>query len=426
MFHRAALVFLVPGLFLASSLWAQEAGEEDVSAASDRTLGGPNGVPGELEQAEEIFAAFRRDNRTIHLRPWYDWKQRLKDDYGFNFGINASLLYAGASDVLGEEDDAFGGVYRLQGDWMLINRGTGNAGGIIFRVENRSKIGSGIPPASLRGEIGAAATDPGFAYSDNFGTDFSVLAWQQGFGKERPTVGVVAGLLDFSAYLDAFYFQTLARGFLNRTFILSPTVATTGIGALGAAARGMVSDHWSIGGGFYDANARSGNPSASDFEWDELLKHVEIGYTPSLDRRGTDRIQLTYWHKDALAASGATSGSGWLFSYSWQLADVYVPFVRAGVSDGGAGVLAERSIAVGVAHRLARQDWVTLGVGWNKPSEDTFGPGLDDETVFEGSYLWQLTANTSLLGDVQLISNPALNPENSMTWVLGVRMRLAL
>jgi porin len=421
MLRRFAWSIPCAGLLLSFNLLAQEGPGND-----DRTLGGPNGVPGELEQAQEIVDAFRRDNRRIYLKSWYDWKQRLRDDYGFNFGINASLLYQGASDVLGEDDDAFGGVYRLQGDWMLVRRGTGNAGGIIFRVENRSKIGSGIPPAALRGEIGAAATDPGFAYSDDFGTDFSVLAWQQGFGKERPTVGVVAGLLDFSAYLDAFYFQTLARGFLNRSFILSPTVATTGIGAVGAAARGMVSENWSLGGGFYDANARSGDPSLSDFEWDELLKHVEVGFTPSLDRRGTDRIQLTWWHKDALPASGTSSGSGWLFSYSWQYDEYWIPFIRAGHSDGGAGVLAETSLAGGVARRLSHQDWLTVGIGWNKPSTETHGRGLDDEKVFEASYLWQLTANTALLGDLQYIVDPALNPEDDSTWIAGLRMRLAL
>ena len=413
---------------LALFLWLclSPAHGQEPTPRQDRTLGGPNGVAGELGQAEVIVDAFRRDNRTLALKGWYDWKQRLRDEYGFNFGINASLLYENASDVLGAEDDAAGGIYRLQGDWMLVGRGTGNAGGIIFRVENRSKIGSGIPPASLRGEIGAAATDPGFAYSDNFGTDFAVLAWQQSFGKERAKLGVVAGLLDFSAYLDAFYYQTVARGFLNRSFILSPTVATTGIGALGAAARGMVNDNWWVGGGFYDANARSGDPDAGDFEWDELLKHVEVGFTPSLDRRGTDRVQLTWWHKDALPAKGATSGQGWLLSYSWQVGEVYVPFVRAGYSDGGAGVLASASLVGGFSRRLNHQDWITFGIGWNKPSRKTHGDGLNDEKVFEASYLWQLTANTSFLGDVQLISDPALNPEESLVWIAGVRMRVAL
>ena len=51
--------------FFAGAAWAQEGPPRP----DDRTLGGPNGVPGELEQAEEIFEAFRRDNRKIYLRP---------------------------------------------------------------------------------------------------------------------------------------------------------------------------------------------------------------------------------------------------------------------------------------------------------------------------------------------------------------------
>jgi len=398
--------------------------ERDV--VRDQRLGGPSSVNGELDQAEEIVEAFRTDNRKVHLKSWYDWKKSLKAKYGFNFGINASLLYESASDVLREEDSAAGGIYRLQGDWMLVGRGTDNAGGIIFRVENRSQVGSGIPPASLRAEMGLAATDPGFAYSDNFGTDFAVLAWQQGFGKERSRAAFAVGLLDFSAYLDAFYFQTIGRGFLNRSFILSPTVATTGIGAMGGVARGMLTDNWWLGGGFYDANAKSGDPSAGNFEWDELLKHVEIGFTPSLTRRGTDRVQLTYWHKDELPDKSTTSGRGWLLSWSWLMNDYYVPFARAGYSDGGAGVLAGASLAAGVARRLNHQDWVTVGIGWNKPSKQTYRHAKDDEKVLEASYLWQLTANTSFLFDIQYIASPALNPGVSSSWVGGLRMRLAL
>jgi porin len=396
------------------------------NAEADAVFGGPNGVPGELEQTEAIVEAFRVDNRNIALGGWYDWKRELQDKYGLNFGINASMLGAWASDALGDEDDAAGGVYRLQGEWTLFGRGTGNTGSVIFRVENRSQIGSGIPPGSLRSAIGSAATDPAFAYSDDFGTDISVLAWQQGFGREQSRVGIAAGLLDFSAYLDAFYFQTLARGFLNRSFILSPTVGTTGIGAFGAVARGMLTDKFWLGGGFYDANAKSGDPGLGDFEWDELLKHVEFGYTPSLARRGTDRLQLTYWHKDAVRSTGARSGSGWLFSYSWMMDRYWVPFLRAGHSDGGAGVLAETSFSGGVARRLNHQDWLTLGLGWNRPSDKTYAGRLDDEAVIEASYLWQLTANTSLLGDIQYIADPAQNPEEDAIWVAGLRLRVAL
>mgnify|MGYP001815169990 FL=1 len=407
-------------LFLALPLTASAADESDVESAG--AFGGPSGVTGEERVNADILNAFRLDNRKLHLKPWYDWKARVKESSGFSFGINAQMVYAGVSDALGDEDDAAGGIYRLQGEWALVCRYSGHPGSIIFRVENRSKIGSGIPPASLRTEIGAAATDPGFAYSDNFGTHFSVLAWQQLFADRR--AGIAVGLLDFSAYLDAMYFQTIARGFLNRSFILGPTLATTGIGALGAVGKGMIGDHFWIGGGFYDANAKSGDPGFDTWDSGELLKHVELGWTPGFSRRATDRVQLTYWHKDSLPAKGTSSGSGWLLSWSSKFDDRWVPFVRAGWSDGGGGALAKRSFSAGFSYQMAFQDWLTVGVGVNDPSDKTYEAGLNTEKVLEASYLWQITANTSLLPDLQLIMDPANNPEHDTVWSAGIRLRL--
>lgn len=411
------LLFLIP---LCAT--AQEPPRGDSIGDKDTAFGGPSGVSLEQQDVEELLDAFRRDNRKLVMKPWYDWKAGLKEKSGFSFGINAQMVYAGVSDTLGEEDDAAGGVYRLQGEWALVGRESGNTGSIIFRIENRSKIGSGIPPASLRGEIGAAATDPAFAYSDNFGTDFSVLAWQQLFADNR--AGVAVGLLDFSAHLDAMYFQTLSRGFLNRSFILSPTLATTGVGALGAVGKGMIGEHFWLGGGFYDANAKSGDPTLDTWDSGELLKHVEVGWTPGFSQRATDRVQLTWWQKDRLVEKGTPAGSGWLLSWSWKFEDRWVPFVRAGWSDGGGGALAERSLSGGFSFRMAFQDWLTVGVGLNKPSKQTYKTGLGTEKVLEASYLWQLTANTSLMPDLQLILDPASNPKESSIWSAGVRLRL--
>lgn len=413
--YLSALLLLLFPLVLGAQD-AQSRGKEDTA------FGGPSGVSREQQDIEDVLNAFRTDNRTMALKPWYDWKARVKESSGLSFGLNAQMVYAGVSDALGDEDDAAGGIYRLQGEWTLFGRNTGHPGSLVFRVENRSKIGSGIPPGGLRGAIGAAATDPVFAYGDNFGTDFSVLAWQQLFLDKR--AGIAVGLLDFSAYLDAMYYQTVSRGFLNRSFILAPTLATTGVGALGAVGKGMLGEHFWIGGGFYDANAKSGDPSFDTWDSGELLKHVELGWTPGFARRGTDRVQLTYWQKDRLAGSGTPSGAGWLLSWSWKYDDRWVPFVRAGWSDGGGGALAERSLSGGISYRLAFQDWLTVGIGLNRPSEETHGKSLGTEAVLEASYLWQITANTSLMPDLQLIMDPALMPEKSRAWAAGLRLRM--
>ena len=111
-----------------------------------------------------------------------------------------------------------------------------------------------------------------------------------------------------------------------------------------------------------------------------------------------------------------------MISWSRKLADRWVSFVRGGLSDGGGGALAKQSVSAGFSYQMAFQDWLTIGLGWNKPSDKTHGMKLDSEKVLEASYLWQITANTSLLPDFQLIMNPARNPEINSTWTAGLRL----
>ncbi|MFL2546169.1 MAG: hypothetical protein ACJ0SL_02235 [Candidatus Rariloculaceae bacterium] len=55
------------------------------------------------------------------MPPWYDWKGGVAERSGLTVGVNASLLYQHASDALGSEDHAAGGVYRIQGEWGLFS-----------------------------------------------------------------------------------------------------------------------------------------------------------------------------------------------------------------------------------------------------------------------------------------------------------------
>ena len=67
------------------------------------------------------------------------------------------------------------------------------------------------------------------------------------------------------------------------------------------------------------------------------------------------------------------------------------------------------------------QVW-TVGAGWANPSERTFGPGLDNETVLETSYKFQLSKNFSLTPDLQVVFNPANDPSEDSVWVFGLRV----
>lgn len=217
-------------------------------------------------------------------------------------------------------------------------------------------------PGSLGGATGVGTLAPGFGYSDSFDLDLSVINWTQGFAGGK--AGYAVGRLDFAAYLDAFPFQTFSRGFINRSFILNPAMATTGTGAIGAVLKGFVSGNTWIGAQMYDANAVSGEFDLDTIEEGEWLKAIEIGFTPSFAQRKSHLLQLTYWQKNARELAGTTQGEGWVMSAAYDLGDDILPFVRLGQSDGEAGVAAEDAPARAPSSKpvsIRRCPWVPAG-----------------------------------------------------------------
>ncbi len=429
-----AALLLQPALAQESSADEEAATEVELATARSTQsgyedipeFGGPEAVSTQLKKNDEEHEfVYQFDSIQRGLAPYFDWKRSVNDEHGLSMGFSYYLLYQQASDSLANrDDDALGSIFRYQGNWTLFRRDNGNLGRIEWRVESRSNIGGFQAPGSLGGAVGVAALAPGFAYSDNFDLDLAIINWTQGFSDG--TAGFAVGRLAFDVYLDAFPFQTFSKGFINRSFVVNPTIPTTGIGALGAVIKGFVSDNIWIGAQMHDANAASG-----DFDFDtvgegEWLKAVEVGYTPSFSQRKTHLVQFTYWEKDARSLAGVPKGSGWAVSAAYQISDRTFPFVRFGHSDGGGGVAAEDAISAGVQLTLQKDEIWTMGAGWAKPSADTFGSGLDNETVLETSYKFQLSKNFSLTPDVQLIFNPANNPEKSSIWVFGLRGILTL
>ena len=393
--------------------------DQDSASGQIHEFGGADGVAADLNRTYEDKASIVK---ARPLASYYDWKQGLQDEHAFSFGLSGYWLYQYASDSLSDEDDALGQIYRVQGSWTLLGRGTGHPGKIEYRIEHRSNVGSFLSPSQLSGDIGAAALNSGFGYSPNFDWDLSVFNWTQAFNDK--TAGLAVGRLAFDVYLDAFPFQTFSRGFINRSFLVNPTMATTGIGALGAVAKGFVTDQLWIGGQIYDGNAASGEFDMDTFDEGEWLKALEIGWTPDFGRYKSNRVQFTYWEKDARVKAGIPEGKGWVVSAGWKLDKVF-PFLRFGHSDGGAGVAATDAASVGFEYSVRPHQAWSLGFGWAEPTSNV-DPGVTDEYVIETSYKFQLLKSFSLLPDVQLIVDPVNNPGKDQVWVVGLRGILTL
>lgn len=414
--------FVLASLLISTSSFADDktqSGYEDASG-----LAGPQSVKAELHENDidrESIYAFNTLQTTF--KPYFDWKRSINEDHGLSFGLSAYFLYQQAGDASIDDNNAAAGIYRFQGSWKALTLDDGSTGTLNWRVENRSSLGGKEAPATLGGSI-AAAQNPGFGYSENFKTDLSVLNWTQGFANN--TVGIAIGRLAFDAYLDAFAFQTFSRGFINRAFILNPTMGTTGIGALGVVSKGYVTENIWLGAHIYDANAASGEFDMDTVNEGEYLKAVEFGWTPSHSRKKTDRIQLSYWQKDARELAGTDSGDGFVLSASWQLENTLLPFVRYGNSDGGAGVVATQTLATGLELAVRPDQHFTVGLAWSELNDKNYVNNVDDEWVLETSYKFQTSKNFSITPDIQYLQNPANLTNEDNTWVASIRAILTL
>lgn len=356
-------------------VFAWEVAEESIDKTqsgypTSPSLSGASSVIEELhENDKDRNSIYQFDNLQTNFKAYFDWKRKIKTDHALSFGLSAYWLYQEADKSTNSDTNAGGGVYRFQGNWTALKSTDGSTGSLNWRIENRSELGGLQSPATLGSQI-SGGFNTGFGYSDNFSTDLAVLNWTQGFNGNK--AGIAVGRLAFDAYLDAFAFQTFSRGFINRAFILSSTMGTTGIGALGAVVKGYVSNNIWLGAHIYDANA---NASSGKFDFDtiqegEYLTAFEFGWTPSAARQKTDRIQLTYWQKDEREKAGTTKGTGWLLSASYQVTENLLPFVRYGNSDGGASVAATQSLSAGIDIKTSPTQNLTMGLAWNELNDE--------------------------------------------------------
>jgi porin len=106
------------------------------------------------------------------------------------------------------------------------------------------------------------------------------------------------------------------------------------------------------------------------------------------------------------------------------------PAYRSGYEDvprfggpGSAGAMMEASVSGGIGYNLKESiDLIGFSLNWGRPPDS----GMDDQYTAEVFYWLQLAQNLAITPDVQLIFNPALNPDEDMLRVFGLRARLAL
>ena len=383
-------------------------------------FGGPSSTGAQLEEDNvEKVPLLRFPGIDRALEPWFDWKGRLNKDYGLQFGLDYTALYQGVTESPGE-DSAAGGIFRFFGNWTLLGRDSGNTGSIVYKVENRHTLGTDIPPQDLGFEAGYLGI-PGTAFSD-YGWGVTNLFWKQKLNQGR--ISFVAGVVDATDYVDVYGLANPWTQFQNLVFLTDPTIPVPNQG-LGVALGAMVTDNIYVVGGLADTNGDPTEPGDwfdTFFDDHEYFYHFEAGWTASQERIYFDNIHVTGWYADERKDALVEDGWGLAFSATKFINDNWMPFLRVGYSDGG-GALLEASVSAGIGYYMSdSRDLLGFGVNWGKPPES----GLDDQYTAEIFYRLQLAQNLAITPDLQLIIDPALNPDENTIWVFGLRARLAL
>ena len=209
--------------------------------------------------------------------------------------------------------------------------------------------------------------------------------------------------------------------FINLAFSTNSTIAVPNQ-RLGAAAGAMLTDRLYVQGGFGDAN---GQPTRSGFDtfFDdaEYFSYVEFGATSSQDRIYLDNIHVTLWHTDAREVAATPEGRGVAFTAQRFLCDKWLPFFRFGYSDGDAALM-QTTFSAGLGFQRESRDVAGIGVSWGKPADGS----LRDQFTSELFYRFQLTQFLAVTPDIQLITDPALNPDVDAIVFFGIRPRAAV
>ena len=387
-----------------------------------QNFGGPDAPDNLIEDDARTKPATITKRAT---QGWFDWKKKVQDEHGFSIGLDYTALNLTSNEKgASGEDNAASGMIRIFGSWDLVGRGTKNTGALVYKLENRHSYTDVSPQAFGFDQGYVGLIEPPF--SDQ-GTRWTNLYWRQRLNEGKATIA--AGMLDVTDFVNVYALASPGTGFMNFAFSTgSAAVFLPNEAAFGIAGGAMLSENVFLIGSLANAYTDPTKPfdTVGDFfSENEYFSSIELGWTRSQGRIYQDNMHLTLWHVDESIPAETPGGWGVAFNYSRSLDDdKWMPFVRGGYADDG-GTLLQKSLSVGVGYN-ALGNQLGVAANWGQPNEDSFGPDLDDQFVFEAYYRWQLTEQFAITPDIQYLKDPALNAEQDSLWVFGLRGRLAL
>ena len=369
-----------------------------------------------MEEADrEKDPAFRFPTIDAAFKPWTDWKATNSKEHGVQLSAHYSTLFQGLSDTIpGGDDKASGGVFRGTLKWTLVGRDTPNTGSLNVMLDHRHGFRD-TAPADLGGQAGYIGLTGTF-YND-IGFAVINLNWQQGFNNGN--TGLVVGRYDPNDYMNILGYVNPWTIFSNLAINLEPSVALPD-SSWGIGAGHWFNDQWYVLGGVNDANG-AGNDNLEFFDGGaEFFKYAHVGWSPSKGERYFKNVHVMTWHVDEREKAGIDSAHGVALAANWTFDDRWMPFARLAFSKGAAPIYNE-SVTLGLIRKfMYRSDLVGISANYGSPPDGS----LRNQTTIEGFWRFQFAQNLAITPSLQLLIDPALNPDENQVWVYGLRVRM--
>lgn len=350
---------------------------------------------------------------------YYQLKRKLSDDYGLALGIDYSLVTQ-FSNYSTTDKQAASGIFRLYGSWKVFGSGQGHSGSLVYRVETRHVLGSGVTPRNLGFDGGSSLSTATFKA---FGWGVTSLFWQQTFMDRK--LSFVVGKMDPGDFSDVYIHLSAYKYLMNDAYFNNPTVALPQQG-FGLATRIKFLGNLYVGGGMHDAN---GLPTEigldSFFNTKEYYTWVEGGWGPDDDDIAIGRgIHFNLWHQDPRTEQQTEETWGLTASANLTLNQRWSPFLRAGYSESDGGQLVRSFCAGGIGIKLRHNtDFLGVATSWSGPLDSSLRNQLTTEII----YRLQLAEHLQVSPNIQFTVNPSHTLETDYLWVVGfLRIRYAI
>jgi porin len=352
-------------------------------------------------------------------------------EYGLRYSLQQTFTLVSITGVKKGDSDLDYYTLDLKAKWNIYNApDSGTAGWISSRVENKNGFNSASSTQSAKSNLGTV-TDPTGIWSSVNGFRIPELAWQQSL--RHGEIVVVAGMVGQNNYIDRNAYADSGRGEFINSALINSQVLPLGQYNFGMNLQWQPVDEWYVMAGGSIGATPAGNAPWTDYSSKNWSLPVEIGYAPKdfLDLGpGVYRIQ------PFVAGANDTTGGGLCFNLQQQLGSdsPFGWFGRFGFGDSkvtsGADVQAGSGFVIqGPFKHLFLQrtsnDFLGVGFIWSQPSSTSKTVYHENEYGMETVYAMQLTPTIKIQPDLQVIWNPAFNPDHDQALVFQLQLVLA-